>query len=416
MDRQVRAWCLYDVANSAFTTTIVAAVLPRFFSAVAGADLDQDPERARVLATGVWGQVTVVTMVLNAIAAPLLGTWADAGGGYKRLMSRLVVVGALATAALVLVGRGDWLLASTLFVVGNLAWSGSLVLYDGLLPHVAAPGEADRVSARGFAWGYLGGGLLLAAQLGLILSADRLGISSLAATRIAFVSVAVWWLAFTVPLLRHVREPRVAAGGASLAETVARLRATLSALRAHRAAWLFLIAFWLYNDGISTIVRMAVIFGAELGLGQGTLMGALLLVQVLGFPFSLAFGRMAGRIGTRPAIYVGLAGYTLLCVFAFFLQTGLHFWLLAVGVSMFQGGTQALSRSLFSSMIPAERSGEFFGFYNLGSKFSGLIGSAMFAAAGPWFGSSRYGVLALIVLFVAGGVVLSRVRPEVPTR
>jgi len=297
-----------------------------------------------------------------------------------------------------------------------LAWSGSLVVYDGLLPHVARPGDADRVSSRGFAWGYLGGGLLLAAQFGLILSADKLGISSLTATRIAFVSVAVWWAAFTLPLLRHVTEPAGATGGTTLAGALCQLAGTLRELRRHRAAWMFLIAFWLYNDGISTIVRMAVIFGAELGLGQGTLMGALLLVQVLGFPFSLVFGRLAQRIGTRPAIYVGLAGYTLLCGFAYFLETDRDFWLLAVGVSMFQGGTQALSRSFFSSMIPAERSGEFFGFYNLGSKFSGLIGSAMFAAAGPWFGSSRYGVLALVILFVAGGAVLSRVRPPVPVR
>jgi UMF1 family MFS transporter len=257
----------------------------------------------------------------------------------------------------------------------------------------------------------LGGGILLALQLALIVKPSLIGLSdSSVAVRLSFVSVGVWWALFTLPLLRDVREARAPreSVGAVLRGTFAQLRRTLAELRLHRQAFGFLLAFWLYNDGIGTFTRMGVVFGAELNIGRSTLIGAILAVQILGFPFSLAFGALARRLGAKRAILVGIAGYCLLCLFALFLRTALHFWILAVGVSMFQGGTQAISRSLFASMIPHQRSGEFFGFYNLSSKFAGILGTSMVAVAGPLFGSSRYGVLALLILFVAGAMLLLR--------
>jgi UMF1 family MFS transporter len=260
--------------------------------------------------------------------------------------------------------------------------------------------------------------VLLAAQLAVITFPTRFGLPDAAtASRWAFASVAIWWAAFTVPLLRQVHEPRAATRRLSAREAVrdsfARLRRTFHELRRHREALKFLVAFWLYNDGIGTIVKMATIFGAEVGIGQSTLIGALLMVQILGFPFALLFARLARGIGPQRAIQLGLLGYLVICVMGYFLRTGTHFWILAGGVSVVQGGTQALSRSLFAGMIPStDRSGEFFGFYNVSSKFAGILGPLIFASVGAALGSSRYGVVALVVLFAAGSLVLSRVRPE----
>jgi UMF1 family MFS transporter len=418
--RAITAWCLYDVGNSAFATTVIAALLPVYFSEVAGASLHADPARARVLATTTWAWANTLSLAVVAVGSPLLGAVADLRGGRKRLLAGFAVIGALLTALLVTVERGDWLRAATLFAFAQVAYSWSIVMYDSLLPHVADPGQLDRVSSRGFAWGYLGGGVLLAAQVAAILKPRWFGLHDAGmATRLSFLTVGVWWLLFTLPLLRHVHERRgrtVVAGSVRALElprrTLALLWKTLHELRGHRDAFRFLIAFWLYNDGIGTIVRMATIFGAEIGVGRTTLIGAILLVQFLGFPFSLLFGRLAARFGPKRAVLAALVGYVGICVFATFMTSALHFWLLAVLVSVVQGGAQALSRSLFAAMIPVERSAEFFGFYDLSSKFAGILGPLVFAAAGTLLGSSRFGVLAVLVFFVAGIAVLSTVHPE----
>jgi len=413
--KSIRSWCLYDVANSAFATTVMAAVLPEYFSSVAGSGLDIDPDRARVLATGLWARANTITMLLTAIGAPLLGALADRLGRRKQFLATLAFTGAVLTGCMVLIGQGDAKLAFGLYIVASFAWSGSLVTYDGLLPHVVSPSRFDSVSARGFAWGYLGGGLLLALQLVAIQKPEFVGLPDAgAAVRLSFVTVGIWWAGFTIPLLRNVHEERdqaeIVSAGLVLRQTLARLWQTFHELRLHRQAFVFLLAFWLYNDGIGTITRMGVIFGAELNIPRTTLIGALLAVQFLGFPFSIGFGWLSRKIGPRRSILIGIGGYVCICIFAFFLQTARDFWILAIAVSMFQGGTQAISRSYFASMIPQERSGEFFGFYNLSSKFAGLIGTAMIGVIGPLLGSSRYGILALIVLFVVGALLLLRVR------
>ena len=413
--RAVRAWCLYDVGNSAFATTVMAAVLPVYFAGVAARDL------APEIATSNWGFTNTIAMALTALTAPVLGAIADAGAGRKRMLLFFAVAGALATVALVTVGPGDWMRAAVLYGIGLVAFASSIVMYDSLLAHVARPEEMDRVSSRGYAWGYLGGGTLLAVQLVMITRPAWFGLPDGEwATRLAFVSVGIWWIAFTVPLMRHVPDriaglevrPPTRGGVVVVVEAFARLRETFRELRRYREAFKFLVAFWFYNDGIGTIVKMAAVFGAEIGLDRGKLIAAILLVQFLGFPFSLLFGKLAARIGARNAILVGLSGYTLLCCFAWFVQTERDFFLMAIGVSMFQGGSQALSRSLFARMIPPERSSEFFGFYDVSNKFAGIAGPLLLALVARWTGESRYGVFALIVLFVAGMVVLLRVDPE----
>jgi len=409
MTRAVRAWCLYDVGNSAFATTVMAAVLPVYFVNVAGGALS--PE----IATSNWGYANTAAMALTALSAPILGALADAGAGRKRLLAAFAIAGSVATTALVGVGAGDWMLAAILYAIGRVAFASSIVMYDSLLPHVATAEDMDRVSSRGFAWGYLGGGMLLAAQIVVITKPDWFGIADAEwATRLVFLSVGVWWLAFTVPLLRDVpeRTPSTNAKRIDFVAAFSRLRQTFHELRRYREAFRFLVAFWFYNDGIGTIVVMATAFGAEIGIGRTQLIAAILLVQFLGFPFSLLFGRLAGRIGARSAILVGLAGYTILCCLAWFVHSERDFFLLATGVAMFQGGCQALSRSLFARMIPVERSSEFFGFYDVSNKFAGIAGPFLLATVARLTGASRYGIFALILLFVAGMILLWRVDPE----
>jgi UMF1 family MFS transporter len=414
---ELRAWALYDCANSAAVTSVLTAILPIYFSSVAAAGL------APAEATKRFALATTAGLALVALLAPLLGAVADLRPVKKRLLAAFAALGASACAALFLVERGDWLLAAALLVVVNVGLNGSFVFYDALLPHVAREDELDRTSAAAYALGYLGGGLLLAAQLALILRPGLIGLPEGAAatpsqatlpTRLAFVSVAVWWLLFTVPLLRGVREPPVRAGGAAArgegaAAAAARLGGAFRALSRHPQALLMLAAFLVYNDGIGTVIRMAAIYGTEIGLPRGALIGAILLVQLAGVPFAFLFGALAARIGAKRAVLLGLAVYGVIAVLAYFTTSAAHFFALAFLVSTVQGGTQALSRSLFASLVPRHLSGEFFGFFAVSEKFAGIFGPALFAAAVALTGSSRVAILSVVAFFAVGAALLARV-------
>jgi UMF1 family MFS transporter len=404
------AWCLYDVGHSAFATTMMSAVLPIYFASVVVTS-----SAGGLGGTTIWAEMNTVAMAASAVAAPWLGAVADRGGLRKRLLLVFAVLGVLATASMGSVGAGAVARGALLYIVARFAFASSLVFYDSLLIQVARPEEVDRVSARGYAWGYLGGGVLLALQFVVISKPELVGLaSSNAAVRWSFVSVGVWWALFTVPLSRWVPETpaRTPTSIRLWRESWTELLATLRHLRRYRDAMRFLVAFWFYNDGIGTIVVMAAAFGSELGLPRSTLLGAILMVQFLGLPFSLLFGRLAERIGTRSAIFCGLAIYVGICVWGFFLDRAWEFWVLAVAVSMAQGGCQALSRSLFSRLIPPGHSAEFFGFYNVSSKFAGILGPLLFAAVSGATGSSRGAILALILLFAIGAGLLRGVDPE----
>ncbi|MHB0859634.1 MAG: MFS transporter [Anaerolineae bacterium] len=407
----VRAWCMYDWANSAFATTIMAVVLPTFYSAVAGSTLSPDPDQARVLATSYWGYTNSITMLLVAFAAPILGAVADHSGAKKRMLGGFAALGIVFTALLVFIRTGDWLLASGLYVVGHIGFSGANIFYDSLLPHVAQENDIDQVSTRGYAMGYLGGGLLLALNLLWIMQPSLFGIPDTeTASRLSFLSVAIWWAVFSLPLFRHVKEPAaVRQPGESrdaLRAAFQRLGRTFRNLRSYRQLTLFVIAFWLYNDGIGTIITMAAIYGAELNIPQVDLIGTILMVQFVGVPFAFIFGWLARRLGTKPSILLALGVYVLIAVLGFFVTRSIHFWVLGFAVAMVQGGSQALSRSLFGSMAPKAKSAEFFGFYDISSKFAGILGPALFGFVGQAMGSNRYAILALVPLFVVGGLLL----------
>jgi len=411
--KEIRAWCMYDWANSGFATTVMAAVLPVYYGSVAAGNLPS------TLATAYWGYTNTIGMLIVAFVAPVLGAVADHSGSRKKFVGIFAFLGMILTASMVLVGAGDWKLASALYVFALFGWSSANIFYDSLLPHIAGHDLIDRVSSRGYALGYLGGGILLILNL-IMIRPQLIGLEALPGisdaqwgVRLSFVSVALWWGLFSLPLFFHVKEPPAVVGPGESANPVKagfqRIGRTLKEIRIYSELFKFLVAFWLYNDGITSIIVMAAIFGQEIGIGSEHLLGAILMVQFVGIPFTLFFGRLADRIGTRRSIYVCLAVYGLIAMGGYFIRSAFHFWILAFMVAIVQGGSQALSRSLFGRMAPKAKTAEFFGFYDVSSKFASVIGPSLFATVGVMTGSSRNGIAALLILFIAGGLLLSRV-------
>jgi UMF1 family MFS transporter len=401
---------MYDWANSAFQCTIITAVFPVYYGSVAAADLPGSEATAR------FATATTLALAFVAIVSPMLGAYADFAGAKKKMLAAGMAVGVTATAAMVLIGRGDFRLAEWLFVIANIGISGSFVFYDSLLPHIAREDEMDRVSSAGYALGYLGGGVLLLVNLVWILKPHWFGLADAGAgSRLSFLSVAIWWVVFSIPLFRTVPEPPVhpdaaaLRAGGSLKASFVQLFDTLRELRRYRDAGLMLLAFLVYNDGIGTIIRMAGLYGAELQLPESALIGAIVLVQFVGIPFAFLFGHVAERIGAKRAIFVALVVYVAISILGYRMTEAWEFFLLAFLVGTVQGGSQALSRSLFASMIPRDKSSEFFGFFAVFEKFAGIFGPALFALTVRYTGSSRSAILSVIAFFVVGAVLLARV-------
>ena len=418
---ELRAWAMYDWANSAMVCTIITAVFPIYYSKVACAGLRPN------VASGKLAFATTIGMVIIAVLSPILGAFADYTARKKKLLAVFLALGVAAVAGMYFIHTGDWVLASVLFILANIGANGSFVFYDALLPHIASHDEIDRVSTSGYALGYLGGGLLLALNLAWYLKPAWFGLpagpdlSESQATlpmRLAFLSVAIWWLVFSIPLFRRVAEPRAIfsldehGGKSPIRAVLARLAETSRELRRYRQAFVMLLAFLIYNDGIGTIIRMATIYGTEMGIDQGAMIKAILLVQFVGIPFSFAFGMLAGKIGAKQSVLMGLVAYTGICIVGYHMRSERDFLILAILVGMVQGGTQALSRSLFASLIPRDKSGEYFGFFAVVEKFAGIFGPALFFVINTLSGSSRGAILGVIGFFVVGGVLLWMVDVE----
>ncbi|MCJ7550307.1 MAG: MFS transporter [Anaerolineae bacterium] len=475
----VNAWCMYDWANSAFATTIMAAVLPVYYSQVAGSTLP-----SKSTATAYWSLGLSLSLLVVAILSPILGTVSDVARSKKQFLTIFATVGIIGTGLLVIVDEGDWLLASILFVMARIGFSAANVFYDALLPHVASGGEElDRVSAKGYALGYLGGGLLLAVNAAMIFM-----LPGNWGSRLSFLSVAVWWAIFSIPILRRVAEPpsasvQLAPGENVIAVSFQRMKEMLVDIRRYKELFKYLVAYLIYNDAIGTIIGVATIYGAELGFDTVQLVLALLLVQFVGIPFSLIFGRLpsksesrrphylafilynlvalpltgmlggslladpsvgtilgviatveavgavlalllgrplfsrlADTLDTRRSIILSLIVYAVIAVWGYFLKSVVEFWLLAWMVAIVQGGSQALSRSLYAGLSPAAKSGEFFGLFGVMEKFSAILGPLLFAAAVAIFGSSRPAILSLILFFIVGILLLRSVNIEEGTR
>lgn len=402
--RELLAWALYDWANSAFVTTVVTAVFPVYFSMVAAADLPKGTATVR------FATASTIALLFTALLSPFLGALADQAPIKKRLLGACVALGVAATTGLVFVGRGDFRLGEVLFALGNIGLMGSFVFYDALLPHIASSEEVDRVSAAGYAFGYLGGGLLLVANLVALSHPSWFGLAdAAAASRASFASVAVWWAAFSVPLFLRVPEPKAAGrfSKETFTAAFARLLLTGRALRDFKPAAILLVAYLFYNDGIGTIYRMAAIYGAELGLGTGALLATLAAAQFASIPFAFAFGALGARIGARRALFLSLAVYLAISMGAYYLRTETHFFLLAMAVSLVQGGAQSLSRSLFATLVPRDRATQFFGLFGVVDKVSGIFGPLVFAQVAIATGSSRNAVASVAAFFVVGGALLA---------
>jgi MFS transporter, UMF1 family len=415
--RELRAWAMYDWANSAFQTTIIAAVFPIYFHNVVAVDLGD------TLSTSRFAWATTLAIVIVALVAPLLGAIADFAAMKKRMLAAFVLFGALSTIAMYWIGPGDWQLALTLFVIGNVGVAGSIVFYESLLPHLVDEQDLDRVSSAGYAIGYFGGGVLLAINLLMIQKPEWFGIAdSQTAVRLSLASVGIWWLVFSIPIFRRVPEPprRIEADESPTASLIktgfVRLVDTFRELRTYKQAFMLLLAFLIYNDGIQTIIRMATTFGSQINIDQNAMITALLITQFIGVPFAFLFGMAAERIGAKVAVFGGLAVYAIIIMLAYRMTSAVHFYALAILVGMVQGGTQALSRSLFASMIPKHKSSEFFAFFGVFERYAGILGPLIFAMMVQATGESRNAILAVLGFFVVGGALLAFVDVDAGRR
>jgi MFS transporter, UMF1 family len=405
-------WALYDWANSAFATTVLAGFFPLFFRNFWNEGLPDEVVTFRL------GLAHSASGLFILLLAPLLGTLADRSGAKKAFLFGFALLGAAATALLATAPANAWLVATTLFALASIGFSGSMVFTDALLVDVARPNEYERVSALGFGLGYLGGGLLFALNVAMVLKPAVFGLDGkTAAVQWSFVMVGVWWAVFTLPLMRYVRERparRRLSPGRALADALQELLATLRSLKHHRNVWMFLLAYWLYIDGVDTVIRMAVNFGQALGFPDDSLIVALLLVQFVGFPAAIVFGRLGERWGPRNAVLLAIAVYIGVTVWAYTLRTVGQFYAMAVVIALVQGGVQSQSRALFAQLIPEGRAGEFFGFYNMLGKFAVILGPLLVGWAALVLADQRAALMALLILFVPGMLLLSRV--EQPAR
>ncbi len=419
LQRPVLAWACYDWANSAFATTVMAGFFPAFFRQYWSVGADPTTATLRLgLANGTAGFIV-------AMLAPFLGVIADRSARRRWFLLGWTLVGVLATAALYGIGKGQWGSAAALFVLATMGFNGAIVFYDALLLQVAAPADYDRVSALGYALGYLGGGLLFAINVLMTAHPDWFGLSSTAmAVRYSFLTVAAWWLIFSIPIAMGIAETRdpgdasaapALPAGAALRTAWRELSATVRNMAAHRELWLFLLAYWLYIDGVNTIIKMAVDYGMALGLPATKLLGALLLTQFVAFPAALAFGWLGGRIGARRGILLGLMVYIGVSGWAVMLSSVRGFFIMAVIVGLVQGGVQSLSRSFFGQFVPPGKSAEYFGFYNMLGKFATVLGPLLIAVTAALTGNPRSAIGSVALLFVAGALLLWRVRtPAAP--
>ncbi len=403
-------WALYDWANSAFATSVMAAFVPVFNKDFWSAGAPDTVSTFRLSAA------SSTAAIIVALLAPVIGAIADRGGARKRFLATFAGIGVVATGGLAFAGEGQWSLALTLYVFAWIGFAGANVFYDSLLVAVADEDKFDVVSALGYSLGYVGGGLLLALNVYMTMNPAVFGLASAGqAVRVAFVTVAVWWAVFTLPLLLKVPEPRtgpVLGTWASLRAGLAQLVATFHEIRQLRVIVMFLAAYWLYIDGVDTIIQMAVDYGSALGFETNSLILALLITQFVGFPAALVFGRLGERFGAKTGILLALVVYIGTCLWGYRMTEVREFYAMAVIIGLVQGGVQSLSRSYYARLIPAGKAAEFFGFYNMLGKFAAVLGPALMGAAALWSGNSRVGILAIIPLFVVGGILLIRVRPE----
>ncbi len=409
-NRQILSWALYDWANSAYATVIMAGFFPIFFKQYWAGELSTTESSFYL------GMANSIASLIVVLLAPILGAIADQGSARKRFLIFFALMGIVMSFALSFVGQGEWLLAVLIYIGACLGFSGSVTFYDALIIDVSSGESLDKVSAFGFALGYLGGGLLFSVCVWMTISPATFGFAdSSEAVRLSFVMVAFWWALFTLPLLLWVKEPEKNKKTGALSHIInglSQLRHTFDEVRKLRVVLLFLVAYWFYIDGVDTIVRMAVDYGLSLGFDQNSLIVALLITQFVGFPAAIAFGWLGEKYGCKLGIQIALVVYMLVTIFAYQMNYVWEFYLLAVVIGLVQGGIQALSRSLYARLIPADKSAEFFGFYNMLGKFAAVIGPLLMGWIALVSESTRLSILSVLILLIVGFVLLYFVNIE----
>lgn len=392
-----RAWILYDVGNSAFVL-LVATLIPIFFNALA-----EEGGLSSVEYLAYWGYAASAVTIITAVLSPILGTLADTRGFKKPIFILCLVVGVAGCCAMGV--AKTWLPFLLIFVFAKVGFSGSLVFYDSMLSDVTTPDRMDVVSSRGYAWGYIGSCVPFVVCLALVLGSGAIGLSQMTALNIALFITAAWWLAMTLPLLKNYRQLHyVEVEKHAIRQSFARIGHTLRHLHEDKQVFWFLLAFFCYIDGVYTIIDMATAYGTALGLDTTGLLLALLVTQIVAFPSALIFGRLSAKYPSTTLIPVCIAAYAGIALFAFFLTQQWQFWVLAFVVGMFQGGVQALSRSHFAKIIPPEKSGEYFGLFDICGKGASFLGTMIVSVGSQLTGSANVGVGSLIVLFLVGFV------------
>jgi len=410
----VHAWTMYDWANSAFATTIMGAILPTYFASYV----------AQGHSVPIWGNAVAIGSLIAALLSPILGGIADFKASKKLFLGLFAALGIISTALLFFVtGPQHQTLCILLYILGTIGFAGSLVFYDSLLPHVAKPEDIDRVSSRGYALGYIGGGLLLLVNILMIYFGPKMlpNMPEEQATqlmmRLSLASVAVWWAVFSIPIFRKVAEPAAMAeetelGQSGVIVSLKRLGKTFRDIRDYKDLFWFLLTFMVYSNGIGTIITMAAAFATDLGFSTMTVLGTFLMVQFVAAPFALLFGKLGTTLGNKKAITISLIIYTIVAVVGYFMSKDWHMFLLGFGVATVQGGSQALSRSLIGKLMPKSKSAEFFGFFSVSEKFNTILGPIIMAVVTKLTNNARYGIISLVIFFVVGMLMLQKVDIE----
>ena len=412
--RSIWAWTMYDWANSAFATTVMGVVLPTYFATYI----------AQGASVPIWGNAVAIGSLIAALLSPILGAIADFKASKKKFMAFFIALGVISTALLwFVVEPSQQTLCIVLYILGTIGFAGSLVFYDSLLPHVAKEDEIDQVSSRGYAMGYIGGGLLLLVNAIMIFVGPSLltGMPEEDATalmmRLSLVSVAIWWAVFSIPIFKHVSEPAARGEAHEVGQNVItiafqRIIKALKGIRGYKDLFLFMLTFFVYANGIGTIITMAAAYASDLNFSVMTILGTFLMVQFVAAPFAMLFGKLGKTMGNKKAISLALVIYSVVAIFGFFMTEEWHMFVLGFGVAIVQGGSQALSRSLIGKMMPKSKSAEFYGFFSVSEKFNTVVGPALMAFITARTGDPRLGIVSLVIFFVAGIIMLRFVNVE----
>lgn len=407
MTKEERSWILQDFGNSAYSITITTAILPIFFKGVAASQL------ADATSTAYWGYANSLATLLIALLAPLLGTVADFKGVKKKLFAAFTLTAIISSALLATVGEGQWIYALVIYIITAVAFNGSSIYYDAFLTDVTTDDRMDDISSKGFGFGYLGGTIPFVLSLGLILSAENLGLTVTFATQMAFLITALWWMVFTIPMLKNVKQKYYIEGEPSkIKESFSVLWKTLLEITKNKMVLYFMIAYFFYIDGVHTVITMATAYGVDVGVDSDRLLIILVAIQLVAFPFAILYGKLAKIFGARKMIMAGIITYTVISIYGFFLKTELDFWILAMLVASAQGGIQALSRSYFGKLIPKNKSAEYFSIFNIFGKVSSIFGPLLMGIVISITGETRHGILSLIILFILGAYFFLKIKDE----